>query len=126
MFFKFLFQVEFRRLLVSYLRENKKCVEYFLATPPGKRLFYEHTHNYLQLNPGLRVEGAEAAALADFAGASGSELRQKLQTAFRGLQEAYALKFTLQRLNALQELCMLEGKFRAIEHELPPVRLLGF
>ncbi|KAL8270609.1 hypothetical protein Esti_005471 [Eimeria stiedai] len=112
-------QLEHRRLLISYLRENKKCVDYFLDTPPGKRVFYEHTHNYLQLNPGLEVERAETEARQDFARTNEELLRKKLQGAFAELSGAHQLKFTLQRLNALQELCRLEGKYYAIEAELP-------
>ncbi|CDJ56590.1 hypothetical protein, conserved [Eimeria maxima] len=122
----FALKVEFRRLLISYLRENRKCVNYFLDTTESESgvlrelelgciLWCLNIHT----SAGLEVERAEAEARQDFAKTNENLLRRKLQFVFQEINSAYQLKFTLQRLNVLQELCRLESRFRAIEGELP-------
>nr|CEL69215.1 TPA: hypothetical protein BN1204_049310 [Neospora caninum Liverpool] len=84
------------------------------ARPAGKRMLYERTSEYLELNPGLDLDTAELEARRDFREVNEVHLSEKLTQTFEEMKKCYRLRYVLGRLNLMYELLKIEEHYNSL------------
>nr|CEL76784.1 TPA: hypothetical protein BN1205_063335 [Toxoplasma gondii VEG] len=88
-----------------------------LRKQQGKRMLYERTREYLELNPGtgwIDLDTAEREARQDFREVNEIHLSEKLTQTFEEMRKCYRLRYVLGRLNLMYELLKIEEQYNSL------------
>ncbi|CAD7944941.1 unnamed protein product [Amoebophrya sp. A120] len=105
-------KLECEQKLTEVLQENPTLVDRFLSTEKGSTLLKNRTQAYLQANPQIAKDRAEAEALSDILNKSRENIRDRVLDDYRARRIHQRRALAIRKLHVVVELQRLEHEYR--------------